>query len=252
MVVAASATAEAAMAVTGPRETQPASGPPPAGGPAGTRPRHGWRGWALSGVVVLLVAALVVLTVLAGAYQPIQFGGESGGSFPGLPDGTGLQSVNTFGQQQGQLYVPPRAGVFTVVESIANTGPETVTIVAVSILSPEDQQFQHASGPPVAWPLLPAGPVRAMIDTPRPTGIVRPAAGLPLGPGQEARIAIPVRLGGTCYDTQSFNTADTFYVEERFLTFTHWVALSFTVPYLFHQTVDPGEEPAKYMTCPAR
>ena len=244
------------MAVTEPPEAQQASGPPPGGspvgGPAGTRPRHrAWR-WALAGVVVLLVAALVVLTVLAGAYQPIQFGGEAGGSFPGLPTATGLQSVNTFGTQQGQLYVPPQAGAFTVVESIANTGPETVTIVAVSILSPEDQQFQHASGPPAAWPLLPAGPVRAMIDTPRPSGIVRPAAGLSLGPGQEARIAIPVRLGGPCYERQGFNTADTFYVEERFLTFTHWVAISFATPWLFHQPAYPGQEPAKYMTCPAR
>jgi hypothetical protein len=239
------------MAITEPRETQPASGPPPAGGPAGIRPRHGRRRWALAGVAALLAAALVVLAVLAGAYQPIQFGGTNGVSFPGLPTATGLRSVNTFGLQGGQLYVPPQLGTFTVVESIENTGPETVTIAAVSILSPPDQQALHDPwiGTPVAWPLVPAGPAQAMIDTPRPTGIARPAAGLSLGSGQAAQIAIPVRLGGPCYERQGWNTADTFYVEERFLTFTHWVAISFAIPWLFHQPADPGQEPAKDLTC---
>lgn len=243
------------MAITEPRETQPASGPPSDSGPAGTRPRHGRRRWALAGVAALLAAALVVLAVLAGAYQPIQFGGTSGVSFPGLPTATGLRSVNTFGLQQGQVYVPPQLGTFTVVESIENTGPQTVTIAAVSILSPPDQQAQHDPwiGTPVAaWPLVPAGPARAMIDTLRPTGLVRPAAGLSLGPGQSAQIAIPVRLGGPCYERQGWTTADTFYVEERFLTFTHWVAISFAIPWLFHQPADPGQEPAKDLTCLTR
>jgi hypothetical protein len=143
MVVPAAATAEAALAITEPRETQPGGGPPWAGGPAGTRPRHGRRRWALAGVAVLLTAALVVLVVLAGAYQPIQFGGASGVSFPGLPTAAG-------------------------------------------------------------------------------------------------------------HERQGWITADTFYVEERFLTFTHWVAISFAIPWLFHQPADPGQEPAKDLTCLTR
>jgi two-component system, OmpR family, sensor kinase len=55
------------MAVTEPRETQPASGPASGGGRAGTWPRHGrWR-WTLAGTVVVLAAALVVLVVMAWA-----------------------------------------------------------------------------------------------------------------------------------------------------------------------------------------
>ena len=81
-----------------------------------------WPGWPYCSL-----AALVVLVVLAGAYQPIQFGGASGVSFPGLPTAAGLRSVNTFGLQWGQFYVPPQLGAFTVVESVENTGPETVT-----------------------------------------------------------------------------------------------------------------------------
>ena len=91
-----------------------------------------------------------------------------------------------------------------------------------------------------------------MIETPRPTGIVRLAAGLSLAPGQAAQIAIPVRLGGPCYERQGWTTADTFYVEERFLTFTHWVAISFAIPWLFHQPADPGQAPAKDLTCLTR
>lgn len=181
-------------------------------------------------MAVLPAAALVVLVVLAGAYQPIQSGGASGVSFPGLPTAAGLRSVNTFGLQWGQFSVPPQLGAFTVVESVENTGPETVTVAAVSILSPPDQQALHApwiGTPAAAWPLVPAGPARAMI------------AGLSLAPGQAAQIAIPVRLGGPCYERQGWITADTFYVEERFLTFTHWVAISFAIPWLFHQPADP-------------
>ena len=52
--------------------------------------------------------------VLAGTYQPLGFGDEWGGSIPGLPAGTGLRVVNTFGNSNGDIYVPPQHGVFTV------------------------------------------------------------------------------------------------------------------------------------------
>jgi hypothetical protein len=79
------------MAITEPRGTQPGHGEPPATGPAGSRRRRRWRWrwrrWALAGLVTLLAATVAVLAVLAGTYQPVQFGGESGGVFPGLPNG---------------------------------------------------------------------------------------------------------------------------------------------------------------------
>ena len=83
-------------------------------------------------------------------------------------------------------------------------------------------------------------------------GTVRPAAGLSLGPDRTMRIGIPVRLSGTCYDAQGWNEVDYFYVEERFLTFTHWVAVPLEVPLLFRQPANPGMEPAKDLVCLTR
>jgi hypothetical protein len=243
------------MAVTEPRETQPVSGPPTAGGPAGTaRRRHGrWWGWLVGGLSVLLVTAFVVLAVLAGRYQPIRFGGEWGGGLAGLPAGTGLRTVNTFGSQPGEIYVPPQLGAFTQVESIANTGPEAVTILAVSIVPPQDQGVVIANGPSPPWPLVGTGRVLGAIETfTRVPDTIRPAAGLSLGPGQVMRIWIPMRLNGTCYETGSWSEVESFYVEERYLTFTHWVAVPLGIPLTFLYPEYPGQVPAKDLTCPTK
>jgi hypothetical protein len=124
--------------------------------------RHPWRRRSLIAAGALLAAAVTVLGVLAGTYQPLEFGGQwstAGGSnyFPGLPSGTGLRSVNTFGERTGQVYVPPQGGVFTVMESIYDNGPKPVTIEAVSILSPQNQAYAAEGESP--WPVVPAGPV---------------------------------------------------------------------------------------------
>jgi hypothetical protein len=58
-----------------------------------------------------------------------------------------------------------------------------------------------------------------------------------------------VRLSGTCYDKQSFGTTDVMYVKERFLSFTHWVAITLGSPFIFRQPSSPGGEPAKDLTC---
>jgi hypothetical protein len=185
--------------------------------------------------------------VLAGTYQPIQFGGESGGAFPGLPTGD-FRSVNTYGYQTGQDYLPPQLGAFTVVESITNTGPEAVSIVAVSMEDP----LQSAVGVP-PWPLTPAGPVLGTLEqfTAAPVPVHK-VAGFSLAPGQMIRIAIPVRLSGTCYDKGSWSVVTDFYVEERFLTFTHWVTVAMPIPLMFRQPASPGSEPVKDLTCLAR
>jgi hypothetical protein len=199
----------------------------------------------------LLATAVVVLAILAGTYQPVQFGdaGGGGGTLPGMPVGQGLQFVNTFGGEQGEIYVPPQLGVFTLTETILNTGPQPVTIEAVSILSPADQANQaHGIQPS---PLTPAGPVRwqnMLPLQPAPTS-GRSVAGLSLRPGEDIYVGIPVRLSGTCYDKQGFETTDVMYVRERFLTFTHWVAVTFQIPFIFRQPSYPGGEPAQDLTC---
>lgn len=63
------------------------------------------------------------------------------------------------------------------------------------------------------------------------------------------RIGVPLRLSGTCYDPQGWTEVDHFYVEERFLTFTHWVAVPLAIPLLFHEPAVRGQEPAKDLTC---
>jgi hypothetical protein len=91
-----------------------------------------------------------------------------------------------------------------------------------------DQQAQQAQGVR-PWPFTPAG---------RPLW-------LPIG--------IPLRMSGRCYDPGSYVRIDTFYVKERFLFFTRWVAVQFQPDMLIHNPSNPsgpGAEPAKDLTCP--
>ena len=226
------------------------NGDPPVPGSPG-RVRPAWRRRSLIALGALLTAAVVVLALLAGTYQPVQFGDAGGGTLPGMPAARGIQTVNTFGGAQGETYVPPQLGVFTITETIQNTGPQPVTIEAVSILSPAEQASQ-AQGIALS-PLTPAGPVRwqNMItapDQPRPISGTS-VAGLSLRPGEDIYVSIPVRLIGTCYDKQSFDTTDALYVKERFLTFTHWVTITFDIPFIFRHPSNPGGEPAADLTC---
>jgi hypothetical protein len=111
------------------------NGEPPVPGAPG-RVRPAWRRRFLLALGALLAAAVVVLATLAGTYQPVQYGDAGGGTLPGMPAAKDVQTVNTFGNDQGETYVPPQVGVFTITETIQNTGPQPVTIEAVSILSP--------------------------------------------------------------------------------------------------------------------
>ena len=243
------------MAVTESRPAPHDGEPPAADGPGRTR-RHPWRRRALVAVGALLAAAVVVLAVLVGTYQPIRFGDTYGGDFPGLPHGTGLRSVNTFAGATGEIYVPPQSGAFSVIPSIYNDGPLSVTIEAVSILSP--QQQADASRGDAPWPLLPAGPVRWAFQY---TGPGRPdlpsgrsVAGVSLPSGQGMSLGIPLRLSGVCRDRTGWTGTDVFYVKERFGFFTHWVAIHFQPSLIMHEPSPPngpGAEPAQDLICPA-
>lgn len=214
----------------------------------------GRRRWILLALAALLVTATAVLTTLAGTYQPLQFGDSYGGLFPGLPLGIGLRSVNTFGGATGEIYAPPQAGVFSLMPAIFNTGPATVTIVAVSILSPQ-QQADIATGV-APWPLVPAGPVRWSFQYSYP-GRKGPASGssvtgVRLDPGQGMVLEIPLRMSGTCYDPQGWTGTNVVYVKERYGIFTHWVAIQFQPELIMHEPSTPTGEPAKDLICPAR
>jgi hypothetical protein len=247
---------------------QPGSGEPPADGPGSSGRRHRpWRRRILLALGAVVTTAVVVVALLAAFYQPVQFGDSYGGLFPGLPAGTGIRAVNTFGGATGQTYVPPQRGVFTLTESIQNTGPETVTILAVSILSPQEQADDTPSGV-APWPLTPAGTARWMTPeytgpnshVPSRTGSF--ATSVPLAPGEYLSVGIPLRMSGRCYDPTGYTGNDTFYVEERFGIFIHWVAVTVGSPWVMHGPYDPGnrtsgpasqpiERPAKDLVCPA-
>jgi hypothetical protein len=194
----------------------------------------------------------VVLAILAATYQSVEYGGESGIGFPGLPTGVGLREVNTFGGGPGEIFAPQQRGVFTIVEAIDNAGPESVTIEAVSILSPQRQASAAEGLRP--WPLIPAGPV-VWIPTiyhrgqSLPSG-GRPVAGLSLAPGESILLGIPVRMAAACYDPNGWTGTGVFYVEERFLFITHWVAVTVQRPWIMHEPFPPGK--AMGEICPSK
>ena len=243
------------MAVTESRPAPHDGEPPVADGPGRAR-RHPWRRRILLGLGLLLTTAVVVLAVLAGTYQPIRFGDTYGGDFPGLPHGTGLRSVNTFADATGEIYVPPQSGAFSVIPSIYNDGPLSVTIEAVSILSPQ-QQADVGRGS-VPWPLRPAGPVRWAFQYTGPGQPELPSgrsvAGVSLPAEQGMSLGIPLQLSGVCHDRTGWTGTDVFYVKERFGFFTHWVAIHFQPSLIMHEPSPPngpGAEPAQDLICPA-
>ncbi len=245
-----------------PATPQPGSGGPPAGGTAGSGRRHwSWRRRSLLALGALVATAVVILAVLAGIYQPVEGSDTPGDAFPGLPAVTGLRLVNTFGGAAGEMYVPPQHGVFHLTGSIVNTGPQTVTILAVSILSPQQQAEDTQSGL-APWPLTSAGTVRWLrLGPAHAPSLGSFPSSVSLAPDQVIDVGIPLRMSGRCYDPNGYFGDSTFYVEERFLLFTHWVAVQFPLQWIFHSPADPvngstsasaiHQLPAKDLICPA-
>jgi hypothetical protein len=234
--------------ITDSHPTQPGNGSP------ASRRQRAPRHWVLLAVGALLAAAVIVLVVLAGTYQPIAEGGQWGVGYPGMPSGTGLRTVNNFlNVSNGDTYIPPQRGVFTITESFGNSGPEAVTVEAVTILSP-DEQAEETKGEPLS-PLTPAGAVRWRDEDLGP-GMPPPTSGnsvvgLTLAPGQDIVIGMPLRISGPCYEPGSSTEADAFYVKVRYLSFTHWVAVPFQAPLLLLQPAAVGQQPAKDFVCPS-
>jgi hypothetical protein len=100
-----------------------------------------------------------------------------------------------------------------------------------------------AAEPPVRWMFQ--YPTLTQRDLLSGTNV----AGVSLPPDQGLRLGIPLRMPSACYITGSWNTIDPFYVKERFLTFTHWVAVQVQSPLLLRAPDDAGV-PHKDLTCP--
>jgi hypothetical protein len=80
---------------------------------------------------------------------------------------------------------------------------------------------------------------------PRPA-MGRRVAGLSLRLGQAIVVGIPARLRSACYAPNGWTGVNVFYVKERFLFFTHWVAIPLGTPLMFHEP----ESDAPGMACP--
>jgi hypothetical protein len=199
---------------------------------------------------VLAVVAVMVCAALAGTYQPLGVDGEATGPIAGMPPFAG-SLTNTFGSEPGQYYVAPRTTPFTIDGSVTNTGPEAVTIIGATIINPA-----APGGTLLAWPLTRAGQAEWYNPGDGPGQVPAgcelkacPLSGLRLLPGVGVTIALPVRFVGSCYDQNGWTGADRFYVRERFGPFTHWVAIAYSPPYIFHEPGVPNLH-ITGLTCP--
>ena len=99
-----------------------------------------------------------------------------------------------------------------------------------------------------AWPLRTAGQALYVPEYGARPAKGKPVAGLTLRPGQAIVVGIPARLSSACYEPNGWTGVDFFYVKERFLLFTHWVAIPLGTPLIFHQP----EAHAPGMACPGK
>src|SRR5215475_14291720 len=195
--------------------------------------------WLWTTIAALFVAvAAIVVGSLASAYQPLSMWNEMGG-FPGLHRAAGARSVNDFGGQTGELYIPHQRRTFVAMVSLGNDGPYAITIEAVSIRPPHE-------GFPQA--LTPAGP--ALYWTSRMTARPdrgRPIAGFVLKPGDGIYVAVPVRTP-RCYIPRAFQIVKYFYAEMRFGPFTKWVRIPLNTPLMLNLPAEPPK-PAQGVIC---
>jgi hypothetical protein len=177
-----------------------------------------WRlRWLVLVTVPILAAAASVLLTLASGYRPLAYGEDDmrNLSYPGLPAGHGIRSVNSFGGIRTDHYIPPQRGTFYLVVSVTNLGSRSVTV--------EKAFMPHSSALRSAGRALysrPGADHRAIGD-PRPSRVLHDVK---LGPGDEIFVAIPVR-SGRCAERDSWMSVPFFYVKYRFLFFHHIAAL---------------------------
>jgi hypothetical protein len=191
--------------------------------------------------VSFAAAATVVLGLEAKHYQPLSMWDYIGG-FPGMHRPAGAHTVNSFGGQTGEYFIPHQHWTFAASVSLVNSGSFAVTIEDVSIL------------PPLEYPqsLKPAGPVlywTSRMTTGNPK-LGRPIAGLVLKPGDlhGIYIAVPLRTP-KCYIPRAFQVHDSFYVKELFGPFTKWVRIPLMQPLLVNAPAAPVNQPGQDIIC---
>jgi hypothetical protein len=197
-----------------------ASGPPPLVTATGGVPRKRfWWAWLLGATVVAL-SVVGVLLGKAAAYQPVGWG-DMESSFPGMPTGVGIKVVNNFGLLSGgDYYVPPQRGVFSFGVTLFNNGSRPVIIEAANTCPTSSSRTCGVwLGGPVRYTtnVLNRGPLRIHV-----------LRNVTLAPSQTILIGMPLRIW-PCGQTAGWATDPAFYVKERFLFFTHTVALPWSM-----------------------
>jgi len=192
--------------------------------PALAPPPHRKRRWLASLIVtlaVLAVAAVVIGLILAATYQPVIFGGASGG----LPGQIVSRQIDTFGPFGPQTYIPPQAPAHgALIMSLGNTGPFPVTIESVSMLGPglpagQRQNLVLASAGPVTY--------SPMVGIPGRRSGSGTLAGAVLAPGQYIYVRIPV-VSARCWVANSWTAVTSFWVTTKYLLWTHHVQIDWT------------------------
>jgi hypothetical protein len=180
------------------------------------------RRWLLGAFVtvgVLVLAAVTAGAIQAAAYQPVIFGGSSGG----LRGQIVSRQIDTFGPFGPQTYIRPQAPAHgALIMSLANTGPHAVTIESVSMLPPGVPPSQRQS-----LVLAGAGPVTYSPQSGEPTGRSGRLAGAVLAPGQYIDIRIPV-VSARCWVPNSWTSVTSFWVTTKYLFWVHHVQIGWT------------------------
>ena len=202
-------------------------GSPPLVAPDDGSPRKRYWRACLWGVGAVVLCVLGALLGEAAVYQPVGWGGMQA-AFPGMPAGV-IKPVNNFAHLGADYYVPPQRGVFSFGATIENTGSRPVIIEAVTV-----------SG---SYPARLAGPVLYTTDMGQPgTPRTHVLHNVALGPERDIFIGIPLKTR-PCGQTDSWITVPAFYVKERFLFFTHTVALPWSMSGAKLIMRGPGGEP---------
>lgn len=174
---------------------------------------------SVAALCVLALAAVVVAAPLGAVYQPVIFGGASGG----LRGQIVSRQIDTFGPFGPQTYIPPQPPAHGVlVMSLGNTGPLPVTIESVSMPPPWFPPQQQRN-----LVLANAGPVTYSPEFSKPAGRSGTLAGTVLAPGQYIYIRIPV-VSARCWVSNSWTSVTSFWVTTKYLLWTHHVQIDWT------------------------
>jgi hypothetical protein len=164
--------------------------------------------WLAGAALLLVISAVAVVVPLAATYQPTTWGCCEAGPFGDV------RAVNLFAYYRADFYLPPQRGNVTFIVTIQNNGSWPIRIESVTIGQTYGQlnlagSVKYARNEPNVRFMPPNPPVLHDVS---------------LGPGQGIFVAIALRTS-PCAMTSGWDELPSFYVNERFLFFTHRVAL---------------------------